>query len=76
MNFNKIAHPCVAIDVLADVWVEYVIEIIVGVFTSNLWGDVVIGTLSGVTIDVVCDIGAEALTNLNANVSVVAMSDL
>ena len=65
-----------AIDVLADVWVEYVIEIIVGVFTSNSWGDVVIGTLSGVTIDVVCDIGAEALTNLNENVSVVAMSDL
>ena len=48
MNFNKILYPCVPIDVLADMWVENVIEIIFEVSISNLRGDVVIDTLSGV----------------------------
>ena len=42
-------HPCVTIDVLADVCVEKVIEVIfVEVFRSNCWDNVVIDTLSGV----------------------------
>ena len=81
MIFNRFTHPCVIIDVLADVWVEEIIKILVGVFVINVWTGVVIDTLSGVSAEVIidvvdCDIGVEALTAVNANVVVATMTDL
>ena len=66
---------------LADVWVEEIIKILVGVFVINVWTGVVIDTLSGVSAEVIidvvdCDIGVEALTAVNANVVVAAMTAL
>ena len=76
MICNKTSYPCVIIDVLTDVWVEYVIKAAVGVFTINVWTGGVIGTLSGVQADViiavVSDIDVEILADVNANVLVVA----
>ena len=77
MTFSRFTHPCVIIDVLADVWVEEVIQIFVAVFVINVWADVVIDMLPGaqqvaVTIDVVSGIRLEVLTEVNANVVVAA----
>ena len=77
MISDRFTHPCVIIDVLADVWVEEVIQIFVAVFVINVWADVVIDMLSGaqqvaVTIDVVSGIRLEVLTEVNANVVVAA----
>ena len=48
MTSNRLTHPCVVIDVLADVWVEDVIKILVEGFVINVRADTVIGTLSDV----------------------------
>ena len=48
MIFNRSTHSWVVIDVLADVWVEVVINMLVAVFFINLWADTVIDKLSGV----------------------------
>ena len=48
VNFNRFTHPCVSIDVLADVWVEEVIKILFEGFVINVWDDVVIDTLADV----------------------------
>ena len=78
--FNRIIHPCVIIDVLADVWVEEVVKVYVNMSVINVWADVVIGTLSDVqvevTIDVVSDIGVEVLIDIHVNVLVAAMTTL
>ena len=71
--FNRFTHPCVIIDVLADVRVEEIIKILVVLFTIGVRANVVIDTLScvslvDVTIDVVYDNGVEVLTDANANV--------
>ena len=44
--FNIIVNPCVVIDVLADVWVEEAITILVEVFAINARAAVVIDMLS------------------------------
>ena len=78
MIFNIFVLPCVIIDELADVWVEDVIKILVGVFAINVWGDKVIDT-SGVYIDVTFDmpdIDVEVLTDVNANVLVTVVTAL
>ena len=48
MTSNRLTHPCVVIDVLADVWVGEVIKELAGGFVINVRADTVIGTLSGV----------------------------
>ena len=40
MIFKNISHPCVIIDVPADVWVEEIIETSAGVFIINVWAAV------------------------------------
>ena len=66
--------------VLADVWVEEVVNEFVEVSAINVRTGVVIDTLSGVyvgvTIDVVSDIGVEVLADANANVLVATMAAL
>ena len=68
------------IGVLADVWVEDVIETTVGVFTTNVRTDLVIGALPAVQveviIDVACNFGAEVLADANTSVLVAAMTTL
>ena len=46
--FNRFTHPCVVIDVLADVWVEYIFKVWVEAFAINAWADSVVDTLSDV----------------------------
>ena len=53
----------------------------VEVFVINVWSDVVIDTLSGVSVDaiidvVASDISVEILTDVNANFLVAAMTAL
>ena len=74
MIFNRFKRLCVVIDVLADAWVEEVMKVSVKVFVINVRADVVIDKFSGV--QVVSDIAAEVLTDVNANVLVVAMTAL
>ena len=78
--FNRFAHPCVVIDVLADAWVGKVMKVSVNMSVINVRADVVIGTLSDVqvdvTIDVVSDIGVEVFTGVNVNVLAVALTSL
>ena len=60
---NIFEHLCVITDVLADVWVEKVVEILFGGFVINVRADVIIGV--------------EMLTgDANANVLVAAMTAL
>ena len=78
MSFKKNSHPCVIIDVLTDVWVE---EVMVEVCIINVWSDVVIDTLPGVSVDVIIDvvasdIGVEVLTDVNVNVLLADMTAL
>ena len=78
MSFKKNSHPCVIMDVLTDVWVE---EVMVEVCIINVWSDVVIGTLPGVSVDVIIDvlasdIGVEVLTDVNVNVLLADMTAL
>ena len=54
------------------VWVEKIINIFVEAFVINVGADVVMDTLSGVCVD----IGIVVLSGVNANVSVVTMTDL
>ena len=78
MSFKKNSHPCVIIDVLTDVWVE---EVMVEVCIINVWSDVVIDTLPGVSVDVIIDvlasdIGVEVLIDVNVNVLLADMTAL
>ena len=70
MIFKRFAHPCVVIDLLADVWGDFVF--------MNTPTDVMIDTLSGAkvdsTTDVVPEISDEVLTDVKENVLVAAMS--
>ena len=43
-DFHDFTHPCVSVDVSADMRVEEVIKVVV--FVINVWADLVIGTLS------------------------------
>ena len=81
MNLKSITHPCVIIDVLADVRVEEIIKILVVVFTIGVRANVVIDTLScvslvDVTIDAVYDNGVEVLTDANTSSVLAAINDL
>ena len=81
MIFKTDSHPCVMIEVLTDVWVAEVVKTGVGVFAIIVRTDLVIGTLSGVQVDVIIDtvpdFGVEVLADVTANVLiVVAMTTL
>ena len=81
MNLKSITHPCVIIEVLADVRVEEIIKILIVLFTIGVRANVVIDTLScvslvDVTIDVVYDNGVEVLTDANTNFVLSAIADL
>ena len=45
--FNRLTHSCVVIDVLADVWVEEVIKVLIAVLVMKVSTEVVI-EMSGV----------------------------
>ena len=79
-DFNRFTHACVVIDVLADVWDEDIIKVLVEEFVINVWTDVLIDTLSGVcldvTIDIVSDVDVEVLTDVNGNVLVTTAAAL
>ena len=69
------------INILADVWVDEVIEMLVEVFVIGVRVGVVIDTLPGVSVVVityegVSDVGAEVLTDMNANSLIAAMTAL
>ena len=79
MIFNRFTHPSSIIDLLADVWVEEIIKVVVRVFNIKVCSDPVIDILSGVLVDVtmidlVSDIGVEVLSDVNANAVVAAMT--
>ena len=79
MIFNRFTHPSSIIDLLADVWVEEIIKVVVRVFIIKVCSDPVIDILSGVLVDVtmidlVSDIGVEVLSDVNANAVVAAMT--
>ena len=70
MIFKRFAHPCVVIDLLADVWGDFLF--------INTPTDVMIDTLSGEkvdsTTDVVPEISNGVLIDVKENVLVAAMS--
>ena len=81
MILKRISHPRVIIDVLTDVRVEEIIKILVVLFTIGVRANVVIDTLSCVslvdaTIDVVYDNGVEVLTDANTSSVLAAITDL
>jgi len=78
---KRISHPCVIINVLADVRIDEVVKILVGVSIINVRTDVVIGILSGVAVGVIIDaatsdIDVEVLTDVNTDILVAAMTAL
>jgi len=78
---NIFVHLCDVIDLMDGVWIEEGIEVLVDMFVINVWAaDMVIDKLAGVyvdvTIDFVSEVGVEALTDANTNVSVTAMMDV
>ena len=78
MIFNRLTHPCVIIDVPADVWVEEIIKVLVGAFVINARADTVVDTWSGVYVDVTTvvapDIGVGVLIDVNPNALVAALT--
>ena len=66
--------------VLADVWVEEVIDISSGMFAIGVWVKAAINVLlcafSGVNIGAMSDICVEVLTEANVNVLVAVMTAL
>ena len=70
MIVKRFTHPRVVIDVLSDEWVGEVIKVSVWVFVINVRADVMIGTLSGVKVDVTIDVvpSVDKLTGVNADV--------
>ena len=76
--FNRFTHPCVVIDVLADVWVEKIVKVLVGAFVINARADTVVDTWSGVYVDVTTvispDIDVGVLIDVNPNALVAAMT--
>ena len=69
-DFQRFTHPCVVIDLLADVWGDFLF--------INTPTDVMIDTLSGEkvdsTTDVVPEISNGVLIDVKENVLVAAMS--
>ena len=39
---NRFTNPCVIVDILAGVWFDEVIEMLVGVIVLGVWADVVV----------------------------------
>ena len=77
MIVKRFTHPRVVIDVLSDEWVGEVIKVSVWVFVINVRADVMIGTLSGVKVDVIVDVlsdssGVKVLADVNTEVLIAA----
>ena len=72
-------HPCMLVD---DAWVKKLIKVLVEVLVINVWADVVIDALSGLSVDaiigIIPDVGVEVLTDriANVNVLVTAITDV
>ena len=71
---KSVAHPCVVIDVLEDVWARGKVDIDVSI---GVWIGVLIAALNDVSVSVKVvvetGIGVDTLADINANILAVAM---